>query len=379
MPWIILSAASAAAWLLIVVLLWRPWETREFLEAEPQTARRLNDTDDDTAHMDNVTVIIPARNEAVVLKQTLSAVIDQSENIAVILVDDSSTDDTIRIASQFDPKQLLIVAGKPVPVGWTGKLWALEQGLGHVRTDLTLCLDADIALRPGLIRTLVRKMNRDNLQLVSLMSSLRMISFWERFLLPAFVYFFKIMYPFRLCNSRLKTVAAAAGGCILIQTRVLRKIGGYASLCHSLIDDCSLAKLVKRNGYRTWIGLTHSALSLRQYDSLASIWNMVARTAFYQLRYSAGLLLLTTITMVGVFWMPVAGVFFNNSLVQFISAFALCAMASTYLPLLMFYGRSPAWVLTLPVIALFYIGMTWTSAIRHFSGKGAVWKGREYR
>ena len=377
MFWVTFSSAFTAIWLLVYFLPWRPWGTGEYLESDwptgkPAPAKNRSD-------FDAVTVIIPARNEAAVLKQTLAAVIGQGDNVRVVLVNDRSTDDTPRIAGQFDSGKLLAVSGQPLPTGWTGKLWALEQGLKHVHTDLTLCLDADIVLQPGIIAALIRKMNTDNLQMVSLMARLRMISVWERFLIPAFVYFFKMLYPFHLSNSRLRNVAAAAGGCILIQTRVLREIGGFSVLRHSLIDDCTLARMVKRQGHRTWIGLTRSALSLRAYDSLAPIWNMVARTAFYQLRYSFGLLLLTTLTMIGVFWTPVAGIFFPGSMAKLISAVGLGVMSATYLPVLKYYGRSPAWALTLPVIALFYICMTWTSAIRYWTGSGAHWKGRAYR
>lgn len=377
MIWVTLAAACAAIWLIILALPWRPWSTRERLESDPHSGN--SETGYDGKVPENITVIIPARNEAGVLKKTLPAVIEQGRNVSVIVVDDRSTDDTAQIADKWKSRNLRVLSGKPLPDGWSGKLWALEQALGHVRTDLTLCLDADIVLQPGIIRALVRKMIRDDLQLVSLMASLRMDSFWERFLIPAFVFFFKMLYPFRLCNSEWKYLAAAAGGCILIQTRVLRKIGGYAALRHSLIDDCALAGLVKRYGYRTWIGLTHSARSLRAYDSLSPIWDMVARTAFYQLRYSFGLLLFTTFIMVGIFWVPVAGLFFPGSVAKIISLVALAAMASTYLPVLRFYSRSPAWSLTLPVIAFLYICMTWTSAIRHWTGTGAIWKGRAYR
>ena len=377
MIWITLAAACAAIWLIILALPWRPWSTRERLESDPQSG--TSDTGGDCTLPEKVTVIIPARNEAGVLKKTLPAVLEQGRNVSVILVDDRSTDDTAHIADEWKSRNLRVLSGKPLPDGWTGKLWALEQALGQVRTELTLCLDADIALQPGIIRALVRKMIRDDLQLVSLMASLRMNSFWERFLIPAFVYFFKMLYPFRLCNSHRKYFAAAAGGCILIQTRVLRNIGGYAALRHSLIDDCALAGIVKRYGYRTWIGLTRSANSLRAYDSLSPIWNMVARTAFYQLRYSLGLLLLTTVVMVGIFWVPIAGLLFPGTAAKIISIAALVAMASTYLPVLKYYNLSPVWSLTLPAIAFLYICMTWTSAVRHWTGTGAIWKGRAYR
>jgi hypothetical protein len=196
--------------------------------------------------------------------------------------------------------------------------------------------------------------------------------------MPAFVYFFKMLYPFHLSNSEVTGVAAAAGGCILLETRLIKEIGGFKAICNELIDDCALAKRVKSLGYRTWIGLTHSVHSLRSYEDLAGIWNMVARTAFCQLLYSPFRLAGTTVIMVMVFWLPVAGLFFPAPGAKIISACALAALIRSYLPTLKFYGQSRGWAVALPLIATLYLTMTWSSAMRFWVGTGSSWKGRFY-
>ena len=369
----VLSVAVLFIWITVLMLPWRAWSTREYLETDPLIDRTRLPTGEQ-----RLTVLIPARNEAAVLERSLTSVIDQGPDISIVLVDDGSTDGTATIARRVAGAQVRIISGQPRPEGWTGKLWALEQGLAHIKTDLTLCLDADIVLQPGATDMLVQKLNADDLQMVSLMAHLRMKSFWERFLIPAFVYFFKMLYPFRLSNSGSKWVAAAAGGCILVRTRLIKEIGGFSAWRDSLIDDCAMARQVKAHGYRTWIGLTHAVRSVRAYDTLRSIWDMVARTAFFQLHHSTGLLVSTTLTMGAVFWVPAVGLFFPEIAVRLLSAAALIAMAGTYVPVLRFYGRSPAWSLALPLIALMYVAMTWTSAWRCWTGRGAVWKQRTY-
>jgi hopene-associated glycosyltransferase HpnB len=294
------------------------------------------------------------------------------------MVDDRSTDETVTVARASGIKNLRILSGEPLPAGWSGKLWALEQGFRHVNTPLVLLIDADIELQPGIVQGLRRKLKENRLHLVSLMAQMRMVSFWERLLMPAFVYFFKMLYPFRLSNSDFRGVAAAAGGCILLETRLIREIGGFKAICHELIDDCALAKRVKSLGYRTWIGLTHSVHSLRSYEDLAGIWSMVARTAFCQLRYSAVLLAGTTAMMLAGFWLPVAGLFFPAASAKIISACALAALILSYLPTLKFYGQSRGWAVALPLIGTLYLVMTWSSAIRFWVGAAAPWKGRFY-
>ncbi len=365
-----LAITGACAWLIILLLPWRPWAASEVLDASPDSIRE---------DLSDITVLIPARNEASVIGTTLAGLKAQGDAIHIILVDDRSDDRTAAVAESVAMKRLRIISGTPPPRGWSGKLWALEQGHRHVNTELLLLLDADIQLKPGVLQALRRKMQEDNLQLVSLMAALRMVGFWEKLFMPAFIYFFKMLYPFRLSNSMFPWVAAAAGGCILLKTETLRKINGFRSLRNELIDDCALARRFKSTGNRTWIGLSHSACSLRPYEHLRTIWNMVARTAFDQLRYSTLLLSLCTVIMIIVFWLPVAGLFIPSTLSKIISGCALAAMVLSYLPTLQFYSLPFRWALFLPVIGTLYLAMTWTSAIRFWQGKGSTWKGRSYK
>jgi len=207
-------------------------------------------------------------------------------------------------------------------------------------------------------------MRAENVHLISLMAVLRMETFWERLLMPAFIYFFKLLYPFHLSNSSSSKVAAAAGGCILLETRVLDEIGGFNSLRGALIDDCALAKRVKSKGYKTWMGLSHSVRSLRPYNDMRAIWNMVARTAFTQLRYSTLLLILCTVIMLASFGMPGIGLLLSPISVKLLSAFCLASMVLTYLPTLNFYRMSAWWALAMPLIGSLYLAMTWTSLAR---------------
>nr|MBL0715218.1 hypothetical protein [Desulfobacterales bacterium] len=241
-----------------------------------------------------------------------------------------------------------------------------------------LLLDADIELKPGILSKLRREMMKKQIHLISLMAYLRMVSPWEKLLMPAFIYFFKLLYPFRLSNSDFPWVAAAAGGCILLRTDMLKAIGGLAAIRGQLIDDCALARKIKSMGGRTWIGLTHSALSLRAYDRPGVIWRMVARTAFHQLRYSITLLLLLTGVMILMFGLPVVGLLFPWVTAGILSLCAFITMMLGYIPTLKFYHLSWKWAFLMPLIGLLFLAMTWTSAIRFWQGKGAKWKGRSY-
>jgi len=370
MYWDYLASIGALIWLAILLLPWRPWDTREVLDC---TSSPLD------ADLSDITVLIPARNEAHVIATTLSSLRTQEQGLAIILVDDRSTDGTVALAKASGTENLHIVSGESLPEHWTGKLWALEQGFRHVHTPLTLLLDADIKLGPGIVGVLQRKLKENSLHLISLMACMRMARFWERLLMPAFVYFFKMLYPFHLSNSGFTGVAAAAGGCILLETRVIKEMGGFKAIRNELIDDCALAKRVKLLGCRTWIGLTHSVHSLRSYEHLAGIWDMVARTSFCQLRYSAILLVGTTVIMLLVFWLPVAGLFFPTAIAKIVSAAAFGGLILSYLPTLRFYGLPRRWALALPLIATLYLAMTWSSAIRFLFGEGSTWKGRFYK
>ncbi len=365
---IALTAVSVLIWLAVLLVPWRPWSSRPFLDARGPGADDLSD----------VTVLIPARNEAAVVEKTLAALNIQGRNLSVIVVNDQSTDGTGELVKRIPVPKLTLIEGGPLGAGWSGKLWALEQGQQHVTTPLIMLLDADIELKPGLIATLREQMQKHNVSFISLMAVPTMGNFWEKLLLPAFVYFFRLLYPFRLSNSVNRRVAAAAGGCILMQSRLLDEIGGFAAIKDELIDDCSLARRIKSKGHKTWIGLTHSVCSIRPYQQLRQIWNMVTRTAFTQLHYSIGLLLACTVLMVFAFGMPVAGLFFATSAAQYLALAACMAMALSYFPTLKFYGRSVIWVLGLPLIGMLYLAMTWNSALRYFRGERARWKDRSY-
>ena len=271
MLWTGLAAAGGALWLCILVLPWQPWRVRERLE--PSTAADASDID-----LDHLTVVIPARDEAAVIGETLAALGTQGRNLRVVLVDDRSSDDTAWVAQRAAPGSLTldICRGGPLAAGWTGKLWALEQGRQRVETPLILLLDADIALRPGMIGALLAKKDESGAALVSVMAALRMQGGWEKLLLPAFIFFFRLLYPFHLANGPSRWVAAAAGGCVLIESSALAKIGGFDAIRGALIDDCALARTVKDAGLRTWVGVTTGAASHRTYPTLGAVWHMVA-------------------------------------------------------------------------------------------------------
>jgi len=365
----LLTLLGASLWFIMLLLPWRPWSTREFLNGEP---------DDNSEDLGDITVLIPARNEAKFIQTTLAGIKAQGINVKVILVDDQSEDETAALAGKMFDSRLRIVSGKLLPDGWSGKLWALHQGFQQVETPLVLLLDADIELQSGILSGLRRKMLKEDVHLLSLMAFLRMVSPWEKLLMPAFIYFFKLLYPFRLSNSAHPWVAAAAGGCILMKTRMLKAMGGFEAIRGELIDDCALARQVKRMGGRTWIGLTHSTKSLRAYDRLGVIWRMVARTAFHQMRYSTTLLLLLTGVMTLMFGIPVVGLFFPSFSAGILAVFGLLFMVLGYIPTLRFYRLNWKWAFFMPLIGMLFLAMTWTSAIRYWQGKGAEWKGRAY-
>lgn len=355
-------------WVGILFLPWRPWSTRESLEAKTSMDNDLS----------RVTVLIPARNEGSTIARTLLSVAGQGNGHRIILIDDQSTDNTSIEARRLELDNLKIIEGRALPAGWTGKLWALQQGLAHVRTAYILLLDADIELIPGTLSALLAKLEQDNLQMISLMAFLRMESFWEKLLMPAFIYFFKFLYPFHLANAGSRHIAAAAGGCILVRSETLNAIGGFEVLRNALIDDCTLARHVKNQGGKIWLGLTHSARSHRQYHGLKIIWEMVARTAFTQLRYSLNLLAACTLLLGATYLLPVVSLFSGDKTALFLAATSLAIMWGTYIPTLTYYNLSVFWAVLLPVIALLYLAMTWTSAIRYWKGTSAIWKERSY-
>jgi hopene-associated glycosyltransferase HpnB len=363
------AVASLALWVVILCLPWRPWAITDALDPDPAGAQ----TD-----LGDITALVPARDEAEHIALTLRALDAQGPGVAIVLVDDQSTDGTAAGAAALNLPKLTVLTGTARPAGWTGKLWALEQGRQCVHTDLTLLVDADVVLDPGVVAALATKLRTEDRALVSLMVALRMDSAWERWLMPAFVYFFRLLYPFRLSNGHSRRVAAAAGGCILLRTDALAGIGGFAALRGALIDDCALARLFKRAGHRTWLGLTHSAHSRRAYGGLWPIWDMVARSAYTQLHHSIVWLGVCTLLMLIAFAVPLAALGWAQPEVRLAGGLAYATMMLTYLPTLRFYGRSPLWAVTLAGAGLLYLGMTWASALRYWRGKGAHWKGRSY-
>jgi hopene-associated glycosyltransferase HpnB len=356
-------------WLAILLLPWRPWSTRESLDSLAAIQNR---------DLSDITVLIPARNEALTISEMLSALKDQGDNLSVILVDDQSTDNTSELAKSIDLPHLTIISGTEPAEGWSGKLWALEQGRQHVKTPYLILLDADIVLEKNLIPVVLEKVKNEQLQMLSLMAFLKMQTFWEKLLMPAFIFFFKLLYPFHLSNKQNSWIAAAAGGFIFIETKVLEELGGFNCIKDALIDDCSLAKQVKKNKHKIWTGMTHSAISIRSYETLSSIWQMVARTAYTQLFYSPLLLLLCTLLMLAAFVLPVAALLQSQCPVFVTGLIILGLQVVCYLPTLRYYAINPIYTLVLPLIGVLYLVMTWSSAYRYYFAKGANWKGRYY-
>jgi hopene-associated glycosyltransferase HpnB len=367
--WIAVGLGSLV-WASILLLPWRPWSTRERLSAQPA---------EPVAGLSDITVLIPARNEADTIADTMEALNRQGHGLRIVLVDDQSTDATAALARQTSHQELEMIQGQELPQGWVGKLWALEQGCSHVRTPLLLLLDADIQIAPGLIVALLKKMETGSYDLVSIMAHLRMQTWGENLLLPAFIYFFKLLYPFAIGNAKGNKFGVAAGGCVLVRRAALEKIGGFSALRGALIDDCTLAQQLKKAGFSTWIGLSHDVVSRRGYSNSRTIWNMVARSAFTQLHYSTALLLGCTVLMLSMFLAVPLGLFSHSFSLRLTALAGCAAMVLSYLPSLIYYRKSPLWALALPVAGLLYLAMTWTSALRYWRGKRSEWKGRFYQ
>ncbi|MBL8497396.1 MAG: glycosyltransferase [Nitrosomonas sp.] len=367
-----LAILGVICWWSVIFLPWRPWSTREKLEVNG----RIAEIPSSQSSLSDITVLIPARNEGAYIGRTLQAVNRQGKGMRIIVIDDQSMDDTALQAKAYGAE---VLSGTTPLSGWSGKLWALEQGFRKVQTTYTLLLDADIELSPGIVHDLRHKAQAEKIALVSLMATPPLMNFIERLLMPAFIFFFKLLYPFGLANKSSSRVAAAAGGCILVETQALRAIGAFANLHDALIDDCTLAGHVKRAGLRTWIGLSHAAQSHRGYEGLTPIWEMVARTAYTQLRYSFILLVLCTVIMGSMFWAaPFTFLWMPTEEMVIVGVLAWSGMLLSYLPTLIYYQRSPFWGVALPIIGALYLAMTWTSAIRYWRGERASWKNRRY-
>jgi hopene-associated glycosyltransferase HpnB len=382
-----------------------------------------------------VMAVVPARDEASGLPDSLPTLLSQDYpgRLAVTLVDDQSSDGTAAVAAalgraagwtvggsgsgsgagpgarpedggQVNPvadadRVLRVVAGSPTPAGWAGKVWAMSRGMAEAGdADYLLFTDADIAYEPGAVTDLVRAAAGGQRALVSQMALLRADTGWERVLVPAFVYFFAQLYPFRRVNRPGGRTAAAAGGCMLVDRAVLTAAGGLDAISGARIDDVALSRLLKRGaGASCWLGLTRAVTSTRPYDRLADLWDMIARSAYTQLRYSPAAL---AGTIAGLVWLyllpPVAGIAGVAGLVlggggldggalggataaAWLAGAGLAGwtlMSVSFLPMLRLYRLSPLRALSLPLIALMYAAMTADSARRHHAGRGGEWKGR---
>ncbi len=334
----------------------------------------------------SIVAIIPARNEEETIDRAVHSLLSQSYagEIKVIVVDDNSHDGTAKAAGKSP--NLSIIIGKPLEQGWTGKLWAMHQGVLSLDqsvpdAEYVLLTDADIEHHKDNLSELAYKAVTDNRHLVSLMVKLRCVSIWEKLLIPAFVYFFQKLYPFPWVNSRTSSISAAAGGCMLIRLDTLRQVGGIEAIKDRLIDDCAMGALIKQQG-SIWLGLSEKTNSLRSYKALSDMWDMVARTAFVQLNLSLGNLFLTVIAMVLIYLVPplffVFGLIINDSLIWISAGSAYLIMSFLYKPTLALYEMSNLNSYFLPLAGFIYILMTISSAIRHWQGKGGVWKGRSY-
>ncbi|HEU5389112.1 MAG TPA: glycosyltransferase [Streptosporangiaceae bacterium] len=409
----IACAAAAAAWVYLVVAHGGFW----------RTSQRLPPVTGEPRAWPDVLAVVPARNEAAMLPATLPALLGQDypAPLTVLVVDDGSTDGTAEVAAQIaravpalsrrTDRALRVVPGVPAPAGerWAGKVWAMAQGLRAAEAQgppappataggrsgpagYALFTDADIAWQaPDTLRRLVAAAEGDDRDLVSQMALLRAASGWERVVVPAFVYFFAQLYPFRWVNVPGSRTAAAAGGCMLIRRETLDKAGGVAQIRGALIDDVAMGRLIKGQRGRTWLGLSRQVVSVRPYPGLASLWQMVARSAYTQLRYSPALLAGTLLGLLFLYALPPAGTVIGlvallaghragvgvpAALTGGAGLAGWALMSVSFVPMLRLYRLSPLRAPGLPLIALLYAAMTADSARRHYAGLGAQWRGR---
>jgi len=389
----IACAAAALAWLYLVAAHGSYW----------RTSQRLPPFSGEPDAWPDVVAVVTARNEVEMLPVTLPELLGQEYPgaLSVIVVDDGSSDGTGEVAAKLgagSARPLRVISGAQPPDGehWAGKVWAMAQGLRAAgpfapgADGYLLFTDADIAWETHTLRRLVAAAEGDDRDLVSQMALLRTATGWERVVVPAFVYFFAQLYPFRRVNVPGSRTAAAAGGCMLIRHGALEKAGGLAPISGALIDDVAMGRMIKRQRGRCWLGLSRQVVSVRPYPRLASLWQMVARSAYTQLRYSPVLLAGTLAGLLFLYALPPAGAVTGLAVLlaggagaTATAALALgtglagwALMSLSYLPMLRLYRLSPLRAPGLPLIALLYAAMTADSARRHYAGRGAEWRGR---
>lgn len=373
-----LSAVGLAPWVYLLAARGGFWRANVREDADLAPA---------PGHWPTVAAVIPARNEADVIGVSLSSLLGQDypEPLTIILTDDQSDDGTAEAARSAAQRldasgRLTVLSGKPLPPVWTGKLWAQKQGVDAAKSlpeppGYLLLTDADIAYDKGVVRRLVARAEAQSLVLTSLMVKLRCESLAERALIPAFVFFFQMLYPFAWVNRKESAIAAAAGGCMLVRADALEAAGGIEAIRSSLIDDCALGRSMKKQG-PIWLGLTESAHSLRPYPKFTDIRRMVARSAYDQLDYSPLLLAGTVIAMTLTYLMPPLLAIWGTGLAQAAGLLTWGLMTVAFYPIVRFYALSPLWAAALPLIASCYMLFTLDSGLQHWRGKGGFWKGR---
>jgi hopene-associated glycosyltransferase HpnB len=378
----VVTAELVIAWLVLAVWIYLLafhggfWFMREHDDAdEPNTP----------SAWPSVTAVIPARDEAKLLPKSLGSLLTQNYpgQLSVVLVDDQSSDGTAAIARSvaLDAKfDVAVLSGQALHHGWAGKVWAMHQGVAHIEKaadapDYLLFTDADIAYAPDALQRLVARATQGDLVLTSIMAKLNCQSLAERALIPAFVFFFQMLYPFSWVNRRTAKTAAAAGGCMLVDRGALERAGGIGKIRGALIDDCALAALLKSQG-PIWLGLSDNVRSLRAYPHFDDIRRMVARSAYAQLRFSPFLLIATIIGMIFAYLAPPFFALIGNFPANLLGVAVWTLMALAYLPILRFYRISPLWAVALPAVAAAYAAFTLDSAYQHWRGRGGLWKGR---
>ncbi|TDQ77734.1 hopene-associated glycosyltransferase HpnB [Dongia mobilis] len=376
---IILSGVPAGIWLYLLMFRGRFWLER------PAVPVAIGD-----GRQPEVVAVIPARNEAGVVGEVVRALMAQEYNgsFTLVLVDDNSEDGTADEAraaadaarTEGSPHRFLLVAGRKLAPGWTGKLWAVNQGLGEAQraapgARYVLLTDADIRHGSGSLRQLVARAETGGFNLVSMMAQLKTATFAEKALIPAYIFFFQKLYPFAWVRDPKHNLGAAAGGCMLVRLKALKAAGGIAAIRGALIDDCALGRAIKRTG-PTWLGLAGDVESLRGYPRWSDIWNLIARSAFTQLKHSSLLLLGSVLGMAFTYLLPPLITISADPGIRPLGIMAWAMMAFAYLPMLANYRRSPLWAPFLPLVALFYTAATIASAIRYWRGAGGQWKGR---
>jgi len=375
---LVLAVVSLLVWIVLTFLRGAFWQLLAF--------------DDDVSKQDSldrwprVVTIVPARNEAETIARTVASLVKQDYpgELRAVVVDDHSEDGTGAQAREAAERagaseRVLILQGAALESGWTGKLLAMQQGVVSAvarEADYFWFTDADIEHEPDTLRRVVQRAEKGALDLVSLMALSQVNSFAERLLIPPFLYFFLKLYPPAWTASRKRNTAGAAGGCILLKRTALERIGGLAAIRGEVIDDCTLARAVKRTGGGIWMGLTRKSISLRTYRSFTEIQDLIARTAFTQLGYSWLALAGTLLAMLVTYLLPVIFTFSARPVLWRLGLAAWALMAITYLPTVRFYQLSPLWAAALPAAAGFYTYATWLSAVRYWLGRGGQWKGR---